>query len=86
MAADTIILNNFLTCFMNKNYLRFPSEGINSGVTHAILSLKKILIKYIIVWDMAIVTVGHFAVRTMIPGSILWGHDVAINTSLRFVG
>ena len=85
MTTDTILMNNFLTSLVNENDLRFEAQGKHGGMTHSILGFKKIFIENIVVWNMAIVAIGIFAVRTMRPGGILRRHDVAIDASFRIV-
>jgi len=85
MATDTIFLYYLNTCLFDKDHLRFGPERKNCGMTHAILRFKIVLPENIIMWDMALVTIGDCAVRTMAPGCILWRHDVAVHAGFRLI-
>ena len=85
VAPEAIILDHLLSLLLDKDDLGFFSKGKNGGMPETILGLKIIFIDRIVMWNMAIVAVGPLPVRTVIPGGILWRHDVAIHTGGRII-
>ena len=85
MATDAIIVNHFLASLMNEDDLGFKSQGKHGGMAHTVFGLEKVFVEYIVVGHMAIVAVGIVAVRSMRPGGILRGHNMAIDAGLRVI-
>ena len=81
MTPEAILLHHTFALLLDKNDLGFFAKGENGGMPEAILGLEIVFIDRIVMGNMAIVAVGPFPVRTVIPGGILWGHDVAVHTS-----
>lgn len=85
MTPEAIVLDHMLSLLLDKDDLGFFSKGKNGGMSEAILGLKIIFINRIVMWNMAIVAIGPLSVRAVIPGGILWGHDVAVHTGSRVI-
>ena len=85
VAPEAIILDHLLSLLLDKNDLGFSSKGKNGGMPEAILGFKIVFIDRIVMRNMAIVAVGPLPVRTVIPGGILWCHDVAVHTGGRII-
>jgi hypothetical protein len=85
MTSYAVSVNHFFSGFLYKNYLWFLAKRENSCMTQTVFCLEKVLAENIVMRHMAIVTIGFFAVRAVIPGGILWSHDMTVYTSLRLV-
>jgi hypothetical protein len=86
MTPDAVLLHNALSRLQDENHLGLCTKGENGSMTHAIFGFKVILVKCIVVWNMAIIAMGHLAVRAATPGSILWGHNMAIYAGFWLIG
>jgi len=67
MATDAVFLNCICASILNPDYLRFTTQGKNCCMPQAILCLKVILVKNIIVWYMTVVAIGVHPMRAMRP-------------------
>jgi hypothetical protein len=85
MATNAILMNHISSGFMNKNNLRFQTKGKHRSMTHSIFRLEKILVEHVVVWHVALVTIGVLPVRTVVPGGILRRHNVAVDTGFRII-
>jgi hypothetical protein len=85
MTPETIVLYHLLPLILDKNDLGFSSKGENGGMPEAILGLEIVFIDHIVMGNMAIIAVGPFPVRTVIPGGILRCHDVAVHAGGRII-
>jgi len=86
MTPDTVVLHHPGAGFQNTNYLPLHSQGEQGRVAQSVVGFKIILTENIVVRHMAIVAMGIFAMRTVVPGGILGRHDMAVDTSFRPVG
>jgi hypothetical protein len=82
VASNAVILNGIGAFFQNLNDLRFSAHGKNSGMSEPIFSLEKVLVKHIILGNVAVVTGSVLSVRAMVPGGKLWSHNMAVNAGL----
>ena len=85
MTPEAIILYHTFPFLLDKNDLGFFAKGENGGMPEAILGLEIVFIDCIVMGDMAIITVGPFPMRAVIPGRILGRHDVAVHTGSRII-
>jgi len=85
MTSFAIIRYRPFTLFFDHNGLGFCPEGKNVGVAQAIHGLEHIFLYYIVLWNMTIITSGHFPMSTMHPGRILGTHDMTIHTGFRSI-
>jgi hypothetical protein len=85
MATLTILLYHIFAGLLNENNLGLGSQSKDRRMTGAILCLEIVVVKDIVVRDMAVVAIGPCMMRTVAPGSVLRPHNVAIDTGLRTV-
>src|SRR5512133_3178013 len=79
MASYADFMNNFLTCFPDKDYLRFSSQGEDRGMPHTIFCLEEIFAENIIMRYMTIVAGCFFPVRAVRPCCVLRGHYMTVD-------
>ena len=85
VAPDAVLLNNFLSGLLYKNYLWLSSQGENGGVPQSILRFEIIMIEEVVVRNMTIVAYSAVAVRAVKPRAVLRSHDVAVHARVRVV-
>jgi hypothetical protein len=85
VASHTIFVNYFPSSFMDENNLRFHPQCKHGGMSQTIFCLEKVFIKYIVMRNMAVVTVCFFPMGAVVPCSILGSHEMAINAGFRIV-
>jgi hypothetical protein len=86
MTSLTVLLYYPYSVFLNLDYLRFCPHGKNGGMPQPIFCFKKIGSKNVVLGHMAIITGRNLSMRTMLPGSILRSHYMAIDTGFWVVG
>lgn len=86
MAADTVVVHNISTLFVDKNNLRFFAKRENGSMPHSVFCFEIEFVEHVVVWNMTIVAIGYPAVRTVVPGGILRCHNVAVGAGFRIVG
>ena len=85
MTPEAILLHHMFALLLDKNDLGFFAKGENCGMPEAILGLEIVFIDCIVMGDMALITIGPFPMRAVIPGGILGCHDVAVHTGGRII-
>ena len=71
MAAYTIILNNLLALFFDKNGLGLITGSKYISMSCPVFCFKCVFPEKVIMWHMAIAAGGHLPVGAVIPGKIL---------------
>jgi hypothetical protein len=85
MTTDAVLMHHLATCLVDKNNLRLPPQGKYRSMAQSILGLEKIMAENIRMRHMAVVAVGMGTMRTVVPGGILRGHNVAVDAGFRFI-
>ena len=85
MTPEAVVLYNLFSLLLDKDYLRFLAECEDGSMSEAILCLEIVFIDCIVMGDMAIITIGPFPMRAVIPGGILGCHDVAVHAGRRII-
>jgi hypothetical protein len=62
MTSDAVLMYRFRPLLFYKYNLWLISQGENGSMPHAVFCFEKVMIKYIVVGDMAIVAIGPLAV------------------------
>ena len=86
MTPQAIVLNYLFPFLFDKNHLGFLSQGKHGGMPETVLGLKIVLVKYVVVRDMAVVAGGSLPVGAVAPGGILRSHNVTVYTGGRVDG
>jgi hypothetical protein len=61
VAPDAIALDNFLTCLFYMYHLWLQPQGKHCCMSQTIFCLEEILVDKVVMWHMAIITVGLFS-------------------------
>ena len=79
MAPYTIVLHGLNTGRFHFDRLGFQSQRKYGCVIEPVFGFKIVFVYYIVLGNMAIIAGGNFAVGTVLPGDILWGHYMAVD-------
>lgn len=85
MASDTVIFYNIQPGLFNKYHLWLGAQAEDGCMSQAVFCLEEILVKNIVMRDMAIVAISFSPVRAVAPCRILWRHDMAIHAGGRII-
>ena len=85
MTPDTVFLDHMLTLLFDHDHLGFLPECEQGGMPEAVLGFEIVFIQDIVVGHMAVIAMRMLPVRAVVPGGILWRHDVAVHAGFGFV-
>ena len=85
VAPQAIFMHHLFAGFLDKYHLGFIPQGKDRGMPEPVLRLEIKLVDRIVMGYMTIIAVCILPVRTVEPGGILGGHNMAVHAGLRFV-